>query len=132
MIMNRLKPYKTDEKRLCELEAALCRLQKQNVVQVTADYSAKLGDRLLVLNTAGANVADVTLPDPTKHKGRVIDIVNFSGASQNILSHNGTSLTIKNITGPAVATSALENATSTSTGRRSYRSDGLLWILTSI
>lgn len=130
--MNRFKKNKTEEQRLCELEASLCRLQKQNVVQVTADYAVKIGDRVMVMNTAAANVADVTVPDPAKHKNRPLSIVNFSGASQNILSHNGTALTIKTITGAAVATHAVENSTSLTTGRRELVSDGTFWILRSI
>ena len=55
---------------------------------------------IVIIPTGGANTLDVALPNPTVNKSRRITIVNYSGASQNILSHDsGTSLTIKTSNG---------------------------------
>lgn len=87
---------------------------------------------VFLLNTAGAGVATISLPQAGIWPGREITIVNYSGAAQNVVSYNGTALEIKTQTGAAVATHSIENSVSLTSGRRTFKSISGLWTLISI
>lgn len=119
------------EERIQKLEKKIsCLLKKRSVkVLPTGDYTVIDGDAELIIGTAAANAADITLPNPVGNKRRRITITNESGNSQNVLSHDGTSLTIKTSSGAAVATLAMPNAAAATTAgaRLAFVSDGTLW-----
>ena len=91
---------------------------QRNVALLTADRSVKDNEGTIIIDTAAANAADVTLPDPAKNLKRPIVVLNYSGASQNILSHAGSTIKVANTA--AVGTHAIENASSATTGRRKF------------
>lgn len=123
-----------------DIEKMVCRLQKlvnamiagNAIVKFTTDTTVGKANSY-IMDTAAANAADLTLPDPTltANKGRSLNIANYSGAAQNLLSHNGTSLTIKTSTGAAVATygTASAAAAATANSKLVFESDGTYWVL---
>lgn len=121
---------KTIEQRLECLEQNFYLMVARNAIvsPATDNYVIKKKEGLIVLPTAAANARDVVFPDPKLFKNRPITVVNMSGNSQNILSHDGTTATIKPTSSAAAASHAVENSTSNVTGRRTFVSDGTVWV----
>jgi hypothetical protein len=120
-----------------QYKALCCNLKKalsnRLIAEPTADnYTVAKDVGLVVLNTGNAGDRDISLPNATLWKGRRIDVVNISGNAQTISSYDGTTAQIKSTSSAAAATLSLENASSTTTGRRSFRSNGTVWLLVSI
>lgn len=108
------------EKKKC-LERKACERAKkfaiQNTVALTSgDHTVLSSEGVILIQTALAGDVNVTLPDPAANLGRVITVLNYSGAAQNILSHAGSTLKVANTA--AVGTAAIENASSATTGKR--------------
>lgn len=126
-------------KRLTPEQRMNCIIAKYNrligqlkIVPIVADYTVAAGVGRIVIGTAALNAAEVTMPAPSAaNAGRRIEIVNHSGAAQNVKSHDGTALTLKMSSGAAVATYAMPNAAAATTAgsRLVFVSDGELWIL---
>ncbi len=114
--MTEYEKQKCRERKTCD---AANRFTIQNTVGLlSADRTVLATEGVILITTAGANVADVILPDPAKNLRRKITVLNYSGNSQNILSHAGSTLKVANTA--AVGTHAIENASSATTGKRIF------------
>lgn len=116
------KPISDRERQLWQerirAEAARKYTAQGKIKVVSAAYTVTSKEGTILIDTASAAAANITLPDPAKYKKMQVTILNYSGAAQNVLSHAGTTLKVANTA--AVGTHSVENSSSATTGKRVF------------